>query len=161
MSVVRDIWRSYRTPGDVVVGRLEGLTESKALAILMGATLLIFAAQWPNMGREAHFDPSIPFEARIGAAILGVLFIFPLASYVIAGLLWAVLRLFTNVGGLPIRFAFFWAMLAATPLWLAHGFLKGFLGSGGIVDFTGILVLISFVVILVGGIRAIIRGNGT
>ena len=155
MSVVQDILRSYRAPGDVVLKRLSGVTESTALANLMGATLLIFAAQWPSMGREAHFDPSIPFEARIGAAILGVLFIFPLVSYVISGVIWVVLRLFRPIGGLPVRFAFFWAMLAATPLWLAHGFLKGFLGTGVFIDIVGILVILAFLWVLFGGLRAI------
>ena len=162
MSVVQDIFRSYRTPGAVYLERLPGVTEANAFAILVGATLIIFASQWPRIARDAHFDPSIPFDARIGGAILGIVFVYPLVAYVFAGLLWMALRLVgKGVSGVAVRLALFWSLLAATPFWLAHGFLAGFLGQGAIVDIVGIAVIVAFVFVLVGALRALIGSGST
>ena len=155
MSVVADIWLSYRKPDQVGRERLARTSEASALACLMGAVLLIFIAQWPRLGREAHFDPSVPFDARLGAALLGIVFILPLVAYVFSGVLWLVQRAFGfGLTGLQVRAALFWTFLAVTPLWLVHGFLSGFVSGSVVVDVVGFATLVAFVAILVAGMRA-------
>ena len=54
MSVALDILRTFRAPRAVLRKRIaSGAREDRALAILMGACLLIFVAQWPRLSREA------------------------------------------------------------------------------------------------------------
>ena len=155
MSLVSDIMRSYRAPRQVVEKRLGFVGEAGALATLMAAAALIFVSQWPNLAREAHLDPSIPLEARLGGALFGLLFVMPLIAYIAAGLIWAIMRFVTgHANALAVRFALFWALLAVTPLWLFHGFMTAFIGGNLIVDAIGLAVLVAFLAILIGGLKA-------
>ena len=93
-------------------------------------------------------------------ALLGAVFILPLLAYVLAGVLWMIMKMFPGeASGLEVRTAFFWALLAATPVWLLHGLLKGFIGQGVAVSIVGAIVLLTFLGILVGGFRALLGRN--
>ena len=106
-----------------------GAREDRALATLFGACLLIFVAQWPGLSRAAHLEPEIPLDARLGGALMAWLFIAPLAAYVIAAVSHAVARLLGGRGSwFGARLALFWALLAASPLWLLNGLVAGLIG---------------------------------
>ncbi len=100
MAVTTDILRAWGQPRGLIREKLAaGLREDRALATVMGAGLLLFVAQWPRLAREAHLDPSVPLDARMGGALLALLFMLPLALYALAALShlspvsWAILGL--------------------------------------------------------------------
>ena len=162
MSLTADILRSYRAPRRVVHRQLKaGRREDRALVYLMSACVLIFIAQWPALSRAAHLDPSVPFDARLGGALMGVLFVLPLVAYAISFLLWLALRLFGPVERYGVRLALFWAMLAVSPLMLAQSALSSIVGTGGVVLLFGLGVLAAFLVILVAGLRAALEDGRT
>lgn len=146
MPVVPDILRTWRDPRAVIRSRLsDGVREDRALATVMGACALMFVAQWPRLARESYFDASIPLEARLGGALLGVVFLLPLALYLIAAASHVVARVFGGKGSwFSARLALFWALLAVTPALMFHGLLQGFLGQTGATRVVGGLVLLSF-----------------
>ncbi len=146
MPVVPDILRTWRDPRGVIRDRLSaGVREDRALATVMGACALMFVAQWPRLAREAYIDPSIPLEARLGGALLGVVFLLPLALYLIGALSHLVARDFGGKGTwYAARLSLFWALLAVTPALMFLGLLQGFLGQGGATRAVGGLVLLSF-----------------
>ena len=132
MSVSTDIVATWRRPRAVMRRLLSmGVREDRAIAILMGACLLIFVAQWPELSRQAHLDPSIPFQARLGGALFAWLFWAPILCYALAALSRLVAMAFRGKGTwYTARLALFWAMLAATPAWLLYGLVSGFIGPG-------------------------------
>jgi hypothetical protein len=145
MSVLRNALRSWANPRAAFVRELSGATEAKALAYLMGACFLIFVAQWPALARAAALDPAIPFDARIGGALLGWLFIAPLFFYALAGLAHLIARAFGGRGsGLSARMALFWSLVASVPLFLLFGLVSGFLGEGPARNIVGALLAIGF-----------------
>ena len=161
MSIVADILKSYRQPVQVARKRQSIGTEATALATLMGSALLIFVAQWPRLARDAHFDPSVPMDARIGGALLGILFIFPLAAYVFSGILFLFVRLFSKqVTGISMRLALFWSFLVVSPLWLVYGLLVGFLGAAPVIDVLGIMILAMFLIVLISSVKAAMDPDG-
>jgi hypothetical protein len=146
MGMANDILRSWRAPRRVMRDMLDrGAREDHALAVLFGACLLIFVAQWPALARAAHLDPSVPLMARIGGALMGWMFIAPLLLYAIAGLaqgaVWLTGR---RADGLAVRLALFWALLVSAPLWLLHGLLRGLVGTGLFTTASGFVVLGAF-----------------
>lgn len=143
-----EIARSWRAPRAAMRRQLgRGLREDRALALLMLACFIIFVAQWPRLSREAHLDPSVPLEARLGGALFGMMFILPLASYALAGLSHLVARLFGGRGSaFGARLALFWALLASWPLWLFNGLVNGFLGPGPASAVSGSLLAVAFLV---------------
>lgn len=149
MAVTTEILRTYRTPGAVLRRRLQdGVREDRALAVLMGACLVIFVAQWPRLAREAHLDPAVPLDARIGGALLGWLFLAPLFFYLLAALSHLVARLFGGQGSFhSARVALFWSLLAAAPLFLLNGLVAGLLGPSLALTFTGVVLLAVFLAI--------------
>ena len=79
MSVIQDVLRSYRAPRAVFQRRLGiGPREDRALAVLMGACLLVFAAQMPRLARQAH-ETGEELNMLMGATLLAWIFIMPLA----------------------------------------------------------------------------------
>ncbi len=162
MSVVADIFQSYRTPRAVLRRRAAPpQQEARALAILMAGCLLMFVAQWPNLQRQATLDPTIPLDQRIGAALLGWLFIMPLALYVIAGASRILARLFGGQGhGYGARMALFWAVLSTAPIWLLNGLVAGFVGPGPALTLVGSVALIAFFGIWVAGLWEMERPAG-
>lgn len=131
MPVTTDILRSYIKPRAVIREWLGVEREDHALATLMAAAALIFVAQWPFAARQAHLDPTVPLDARIGGSLLGVLFLLPLFCYLFAGLSHLVARVFGGKGSFfGARMALFWALLAVSPLMLLQGLVAGFIGPG-------------------------------
>lgn len=155
MGVASDMLRSWRAPRAVMRARLaDGVREDRVLMILMLACFLIFIAQWPVLARESHLDPEIPLQVRIGGALFGWMFIAPLMLYGLSGLLWLGLRLGGVVlTGFAVRMALFWTLLAAAPLWLLHGLLRGAVGPGTLTTGLGFAVLAATVWLLVTLVR--------
>jgi len=148
VSISTDIARTYVRPREVIRSRLAaGQREDRALAVLMGACVLIFVAQWPRLARQAHFDDAISLQALMAGALMGWLFIAPLLLYTLAALTHLVARLFGGQGTwFRARMALFWALLAASPLWLFHGLVAGLVGPGVALTGVGVLALGAFVV---------------
>jgi hypothetical protein len=146
MSITDDILASYRHPRRVIRNKLNaGPREDRVLAVLMAACFLIFVAQWPILSRAAYLDPSKPLEARMTAALLGLIFILPLIAYGVAGASHLLARAFGGKGShYGARLALFWALLSAAPLLLLNGLAQGFLGSTPATVVLGILVLVIF-----------------
>lgn len=161
MSLSADILRSYRAPRRVLRRQLAaGQREDRALGYLMVACVLIFVAQWPSLARAAQLDPSVPFQARLGGALMGVLFVLPLLAYGLAFLLWLVMRPFGAVSAYATRLALFWALLAVSPLMLMQAGLTSALGGAGMaVQVFGLGVLAAFLVILFAGLRAALEAG--
>lgn len=147
MSAVRDILTAYRHPRAVFRARLGAtVREDRALAVLMAACLMIFVAQWPRLQREA-IETGQDLQPLIGGTLLAWLFIVPLAAYAIGSLTHIVARLFGGRGsGFSARFALFWALLVASPLWLLWGLVAGFIGEGPQLTLVGAVAFLAFVV---------------
>lgn len=148
VSVALDILRTYRAPREVQRRRLSGgAREDRALAVLMGACVICFVAQWPRLAREAHFDPAIGFDARLAGALFGWLMVMPLLLYVVSLVVLGAQRLFgRRVTGYATRMSMFWAFLAASPLMLLSGLTAGFVGPGMALGIVGALFVIAFLV---------------
>lgn len=146
MAIVDDILASYRRPRAVIARKLaDGPREDRALATVMGASALIFVAQWPSLSRAATLDPSVPLQARMGAALLASIFLLPLILYALALVSHGVARVLGGKGSaFGSRMALFWAMLAIAPLMLLHGLTRGFLGDGLQANALGAVVLVAF-----------------
>ena len=155
MSVTLSILETYRAPRRVIRRQLAGPeSEGRALVYLMLGCLLIFVAQWPRLSREAHIAPSVPLDARMGGALLGWIFLAPLFFYLLAGLSHLVTRAFGGQGtGYGARLVLFWALLAVSPLWMLHGLLSGFLGSGPQLALLGLPLLLLFLFFWLIGLR--------
>ncbi len=133
MGVIGDIARAWRYPRRAMRRQLGlGKREDRALIFLVVACLLIFAAQWPRLSLAAKLDPSMPFDARIGGALLGWVFLAPLALYGIAALSRIVARLAGGQGDwYSARLALFWSLLVAAPFWVLNGVGGGAVWGGG------------------------------
>lgn len=131
MSVSQDIVATYRRPGTVVRRLLaRGQREDRALAILMAACLMVFISQWPPLSRQAHLD-GVDVNPLLGGALLAWLIIAPLILYALAAGSHLVAKPLGGQGTFyGARLALFWALLAASPLFLLNGLLAGFVGSG-------------------------------
>ncbi|MGL5361845.1 MAG: YIP1 family protein [Paracoccaceae bacterium] len=144
MAILSDILRGWRDPGGLFQAK-RGQGEGAALATLMGACALIFVAQWPRLAREAHLHPEVPLDARLGGALMGIVFVLPLILYAVAGLSQIAFRAFgRRVEGLDARVALFWALLCLTPALFLHGLATGFIGQSAAVMLLGLLVLAGF-----------------
>ncbi len=156
MSVSGDIVESWRAPGAVIRRRLaEGPREDRAAGILLLACLFAFVAQWPGLVRAAAADPAVPFEARLGGALMGTMFLVPLLAYGVAAASRLVLRAFgVAVPWHGARLALFWAMLAVGPLVLGHGLLAAALGEGLVPSLVGAGVAAAFLAIWAAALAA-------
>jgi hypothetical protein len=127
VSVTAEILGLWRAPRARFRARLdEGAREERALAMLMGACLMSFLAQWPALARAAHLDPSVPLQARIGGALMGAVFLLPLVAYGIAAVSQRVARALGGQGtGYGARLALFWAWAASVPGILFYGLAAG------------------------------------
>ena len=157
MSIVLDILRTYRAPREVARRRIGNTArEDRAIAVLMGACLLIFVAQWPRLALEAHVDDSISLEARMAGALFGWLFVAPLVFYVFAAAANWLLRLFgRHSTGYQSRVVLFWALLAATPLFLLAGLLSGLAADSSAVAVVGVVAFAVFLVFWGAGLSVI------
>ena len=146
MAITSDIVATYRHPRRVMRRLLNrGVSEGQALAIIIGACFVIFVAQWPRLSREAHLNPEIPLDARLGGALMGVMIIAPLLFYGIAAVSHLIAKLFGGEGDwLGARIAFFWALLSTGPMWLLQGIVAGFIGTGVQLNIVGALLIAVF-----------------
>ncbi len=146
MSASGDILQSYRSPRVVIRRHLaRGVSEGRVYFFLLGACLLVFIAQWPRLSREAYLDQSTPLDMRLGAALLGWLFIAPLFFYALAGVSYFIARIIGGQGtSYGARLALFWSLLVVSPLWLLQGLVAGFIGEGPQLTVVGILLLGAF-----------------
>lgn len=161
MAVTLDILRGWRDPRGVIRAKLAaGVREDRALVTCMGACALIFLAQWPRLAREAWIDPAIPLDARIGGALLGIIFLLPLFLYAIGGISHLVARALGGKGTwFRARLALFWAMLVVTPVMLLHGLVMGFMGPGRGATLIGVLIGIGFLYIWLSMLAEAERGE--
>lgn len=146
MSMTGRILASWRAPRPVVRGLLAaGVREDRAFAMLFVACLLMFVAQMPRLAREAHFDPSVPLDARIGGALMAMMFMVPLIAYLVAGISHVVAKLLGGQGSFyTARVALFWSLLTVAPLMLLQGLVAGFIGPGPQATVLGVLVALGF-----------------
>lgn len=146
MSASGDILQSYRAPRVVIRRHLDrGVDEGRVLMFLVVACLMVFISQWPNVSRQAHLDPSIPLDMRLGGAMLGWLFIAPLFFYALSGVSYMVARVMGGKGTTyGARLALFWSMLVVAPLWLLHGLIAGMIGAGPQLTVVGLLLVGAF-----------------
>jgi len=158
MAVTRDILASYRRPGAVILRRTAGpVREDRALITVIVACMLIFVAQWPRLSRQA-FETGQDFDTLLAGALQAWLFIMPLALYGLAALSHMVARLMGGRGSWwEARMALFWALLAASPLWLLWGLVAGFVGPGTGLDIVGLIALVAFLTIWILGLWAVER----
>lgn len=149
MAITTDIFESYRRPRAVLRRYLaDGGYEPRALAVLMGACVLFFVAQLPGLARAAHFEPDVPLDARMGGALMAMIFVVPLLAYGVAAGSHLAARLLGGRGSfLGARMALFWSMLAVSPLMLFQGLVRGLVGPSAGLTLTGIVVLVAFLVI--------------
>ena len=148
MALTSDILVTYRSPRAVMRKHLAlGLREDRALMFLAIACVLIFVAQWPRLRREAFLDDAVPFNALLGGALMGWLFIAPLVLYGIAALSHLIARALGGQGSwYSARLALFWSLLAASPLWLLNGLVAGFIGPGLQLGLTSAIALAVFLI---------------
>ena len=162
MSLTNDIFASYRRPAKVLRRRIDTAPgEAAGLMVLMLACFLIFISQWPYLSLQAELDPSIPLNARLATTLFAWVFIMPLVAYAIAAISYLILRAFkAPATAFEARMALFWALLAAVPLWLFWGMLRGIVGEQPSVDIVGFLTFAAFLIFWSVGLREICRPNG-
>ena len=154
-GIVPRIAQSWWAPGRVVAS-LRGTPERVLIVILMAAMLIFWVAQAPGHARAAHLDPSVPLDARLGGALLAVVFMMPLVAYVVAELVAFASRLTPwRVSSADSRLALFWALLAVAPAMLLSGLTLGMAGPGGALSLTRAVAGIGFLVIWGAGLRAL------
>lgn len=156
-GIVPRIAESWWAPGRVVRS-LRGLPDRGLIVILMAAMLIFLIAQAPQHARDAHLDPSVPLQARMGGALLAVMFMMPLLAYGLAALVAALSRLTPwQITGQESRLALFWALLAVAPAMLLAGLTAGLVGPGAALTLTRALAGVGFLVIWGAGLGALAR----
>lgn len=148
MALTQDIVATYKNPRAVMRRQLAiGQREDRVLMYLFLACGLIFVAQWPRLSREAFLNEEIPLNALLGGALLGWMFIAPLALYSIAALSRLVAKALRGQGSwYSARLALFWSLLASAPLWLLDGLTAGFIGPGPARSLTGAVAFGAFAI---------------
>ena len=160
MAVVSDIVASWRDPRGTIRALMAAPREERALATLMGALILDWIAALPYAARQSHLDPSVPFDARVGGALMGLLFLMPPLMYGLAWLTQLIARKLsgghgTGLGG---RMALFQAMLATTPAVLLWGLARGLAGVGPVTAVLGLVWAAGFLWIWINMLSEVERG---
>ncbi len=160
MAVTVDIVATYGGPGRVMRRLIaRPMREDRALVILMVGCVIMFVAQLPRLSREAYLSGQ-DLDMLMGGALLGWVFIAPLAFYALAGLTQLGAHLTGGKGnGYGARLALFWALLAASPLVLLHGLVAGFIGQGPGLQAVGAIWLAAFLWFWVAGFRQVQRAE--
>lgn len=160
MSVVSRVLLTYRSPTkafELMYGR--PINESASLGYLMVACLLTYVAQWPHLARQAYLD-DFDLQTNLAAGLLAWLLIAPLLLYTLALFVYFFHKVLGgSKSSAQVRMGLFWSFLAASPLMMLLGIVKGFLGSGtpeNIVGFVWLVMLFYFIVSAVT--RAKVRG---
>ena len=83
----------------------------------------------------------------MGGALFAWLFVMPLVAYALGTLTHVIARMLGGQGSAyAARFALFWALLVASPLWLLSGLVAGFIGEGPQLALVGAVALGAFLV---------------
>ena len=134
------------------------MPERVKLVVLMLAMLIFLVAQAPANARLAQLDPSVPFQARMGGALLAVMFIMPILAYAVASLVTILFRLTPwHLTQEDSRLALFWALLAVAPAMLLAGLVAGLVGPGPALTLVQAICGIGFLTIWGAGIAALAR----
>jgi len=156
VALTSDILATYRGPAKVLQSLLNrGRSEPFALSIAMAGCVVAFVAQWPRISRESYLTGA-EGEGALSyySAFLAMIFIMPVILYALAAISHLVARLMGGRGiGYGARMALFWAFLAASPLFLLHGLVAGFIGPGMQQSIVGFLWFAVFVWFWIAGLR--------
>ena len=156
-GILPRVIESWWAPRRVVRG-LRAMPERVKLVVLMAAMLIFLLAQAPVHARAAHLDPSVPLSARMGGALLAVMFMMPVLVYGLASVVSFLSRLMPwQLSHEDSRLALFWALLAVSPAMLLAGLVGGMIGPGNAQILTRAVAGIGFVVIWGAGIAALAR----
>ncbi|MEO0389913.1 MAG: YIP1 family protein [Pseudomonadota bacterium] len=141
-----------RGPGTVIRRLLAfGQREDRALIYLMVACIIMAAGSLPGIARRAHLAGNDPGPEMQAAVLAWVLFA-PLALYLIAPITRLIGMIFRGSGSwYGARLALFWALLAASPLYLLLGLTDGFVGQGIEWRGVGIAWIAAFLWFWIGG----------
>ncbi|WP_323008672.1 hypothetical protein [Paracoccus sp. (in: a-proteobacteria)] len=151
-GIVPRILESWWAPGRVVRS-LRGMPDRALIVVLMAAMLIFLIAQAPGHARAAQLQPEVPLGARMGGALLAVMFMMPLLAYALAALVSALSRLTPwPVAPLESRLALFWALLAVAPAMLLAGITAGLVGPGAALGLTRAVAGLGFLVIWGAGL---------
>ncbi|GLK65843.1 MULTISPECIES: hypothetical protein [Paracoccus] len=158
-GIVPRILQSWWAPGRVVAS-LRGMPDRVLIVVLMTAMLIFLIAQAPGHARAAQLQPDVPLGARMGGALLAVMFIMPLVAYGVAALVAALSRLTPwPVAPQDSRLALFWALLAVAPAMLLAGLTAGLVGPGRALTLTQSLAGLGFLCIWGAGLRSLAGGR--
>ncbi|MCZ0961574.1 hypothetical protein [Paracoccus benzoatiresistens] len=156
-GILPRVLQSWWAPRQVVRG-LSAMPEAVKLVVLMAAMLVFLIAQAPANARMAQLDPSVPFQARMAGALLGVMFLMPILAYGLAALTSALSRLTPwRLAPGDSRLALFWALLAVAPAMLLAGLVAGLVGQGPGLTLTQAVCGLGFLMIWGAGIAALAR----
>ena len=160
MSTVPLILMSYRSPNKAFVVKLsEGVTETKIFIWLFVSCFLSFLARLPLLSREVHLDiDSPPLDSMIGGILVSSLFMAPLFFYALSVILCLIFRFwFKGLKWFYFRSAFFWSLLAISPLVLIRGALVGITGANPYITFISISVFLYLIFLLVSSVTTITK----
>lgn len=156
-GMVLRVLRSWWAPRRVVRG-LSDMPDRVMLAVLMLAMLINLIAQAPMNARLAQIDPSVPFEARMGGALMAVMFMMPLLAYLFATVVAWLSRLTPwRLTDAHSRLALFWALLAVSPAMLLSGLVAGLIGPGPALTLTRAIAGVGFLFIWGAGLSVLAK----
>ena len=154
MALTTDIAATYRRPWAVARSKVASGREELALAYVMLGCGLVFVGQWPRLQRQAYLGGE-DLQPLIGGALFAWVFAAPVLLYLLAWLVHQAARLARRpVGAFGSRMALFWALVAASPLWLLNGLVAGMIGPGPALSTVGALGVGAFAWFWVAGLRA-------
>lgn len=154
MALTADIVASYRRPRAVAEGKIATRREDLALMYLMLSCALVFVGQWPVIQRRAYLGGE-DFGLLFGGSLFAWIFAAPVLLYLLAWLVHLASRALRRpVGAFGARMALFWALLAASPLWLLNGLTAGMIGPGPALTLVGAVAAGAFTWFWVAGIGA-------
>jgi len=158
VSTVQLILASYLSPTKAFTQKLgEGVSETKIFIWLLVSCFLSFLARLPLLSREVHLDVNgPPLDSMIGGVLVSFIFMAPLVFYGLSVILCLLFRVwFNDLKWLYFRGAFFWSLLAVSPLVLVRGVLVGIFGVSAYIDIISVLVFLYFIYILICSVRTI------
>jgi len=160
MPLTQDIAATYRGPGRVVRRLAQaGQREDRALAILMGACVMLFVARWPALAREAHLQGE-DLNMLLGGTLMATVFLAPLVFYALAFIAHLIARAAGGTGpSYNARLALFWSLLASAPLILLNGLVAGYIGPGVQLTIVGLVWFCVFMWFWFASMLAVYRGD--
>lgn len=158
-GILPRVLQSWWAPRRVVRGLVD-MPDRALVVVLMAAMLIFLLAQAPGHARAAQLDPSVPLDARMGGALMAVMFLMPLLAYGVAALVSGLSRLTPwRLDARHSRLALFWALLAVAPAMLLAGLVAGLIGPGPALVICQAVAGIGFLVIWGAGISALARAR--